>query len=156
MIAIGGLRLTSLIGLSCWTNFLQIMGRHPRCDVCRKLWRDLGLSFGMVFFGVTSLFLSAGTEFSSPTWNLSNRFFKLMSVRVSGLSRKSGFFYFKDFHWLFTFSFDNSIWIASFWSSASFLSSCLPFRVKLFFLIKFHFYLFHEYFYVQVCYLYHL
>lgn len=67
MITVSGIWLASLIALSSWTNFLQIMGRHPRCDVCHKLWRDLGLSFGMVFFGVTSLFLSAGTEFSPAT-----------------------------------------------------------------------------------------
>ena len=43
------------------------MGGCPCSDVCRKLWGDLGLSFGMVFFGVTLLFLSTGSEFSSAT-----------------------------------------------------------------------------------------
>ena len=58
----------------------------------------LGLSIGMVYFGVTSLFLFAGPEFSSATWRLSNRFATLMGVGISGLFRKSGFINFEDFH----------------------------------------------------------
>ena len=62
------------------------------------------LSFGMVFFGVTSLFLCTGPEFSSSIKRLSNQFVKLMDVEVSGLSRKSGFIDFEDFYWVFPFS----------------------------------------------------
>ena len=80
-------------------------------DICRKLWRDLCLSFGIVFFDVTSLFLFSGPEFSSATRRLSNRFVKLIGVGISGLSRRSGFIDFEYFHCVLPFSFDKSIWI---------------------------------------------
>ena len=44
------------------------MGQCPCSDICRKLYRDLGLyEFGMVFFGVMSLLLFSGPGFSSAT-----------------------------------------------------------------------------------------